>query len=239
MNFCILDIFLAVVTSATEIGNTRPSGIHTESVARIHEVNFYSLTSPLWDDLSGSAENLGPDDTVNYAHTQQNTTQVFEHPCMPLTKILSSGSFYYALDSYWDLSSRLAARLVRDSTAASDIGTFDSRFVWNEFIIRSLLDFRDRLDATEREDFDICQFLVRHMLDFSRDLSTNSYQILAIQGYVGVFSMALPAPPTDGAPTIATLSLISRLGWKRAGTRFNTRGVDDDGNCANFVEVGC
>jgi hypothetical protein len=49
--------------------------------------------------------------------------------------------------------------------------------------------------------------------------------------------MALPAPPTDGSPTIATISLISRLGWKRAGTRFNTRGVDDDGNCANFVEV--
>lgn len=49
--------------------------------------------------------------------------------------------------------------------------------------------------------------------------------------------MALPAPPTDGAPAIATLALISRLGWKRAGTRFNTRGVDDDGNTANFVEV--
>lgn len=38
-------------------------------------------------------------------------------------------------------------------------------------------------------------------------------------------------------PIIATISLISRLGWKRAGTRFNTRGIDDDGNCANFVEV--
>jgi len=49
--------------------------------------------------------------------------------------------------------------------------------------------------------------------------------------------MSLPAPPTDGTPSVATLALISRLGWKRAGTRFNTRGVDDDGNCANFVEV--
>jgi hypothetical protein len=49
--------------------------------------------------------------------------------------------------------------------------------------------------------------------------------------------MALSAPPTNGAPVIATLSLISRLGWKRAGTRFNTRGIDDDGNTANFVEV--
>lgn len=49
--------------------------------------------------------------------------------------------------------------------------------------------------------------------------------------------MALPAPPTNGAPVVATLSLISRLGWKRAGTRFNTRGIDDDGNTANFVEA--
>jgi len=62
-------------------------------------------------------------------------------------------------------------------------------------------------------------------------------KILAIQGYVGVFTMGLPAPPTNGAPAVATLALISRLGWKRAGTRFNTRGVDDDGNTANFVEV--
>lgn len=49
--------------------------------------------------------------------------------------------------------------------------------------------------------------------------------------------MTLASPPIDGTPTVATLSLISRLGWKRAGTRFNTRGVDDDGNTANFVEV--
>ena len=49
--------------------------------------------------------------------------------------------------------------------------------------------------------------------------------------------MALSAPPTNGSPVIATLSLISRLGWKRAGTRFNTRGIDDDGNTANFVEA--
>ena len=52
-----------------------------------------------------------------------------------------------------------------------------------------------------------------------------------------MFTIPLPAPPTNGAPAIATLSLISRLGAKRAGTRFNTRGVDDDGNTANFVEV--
>jgi hypothetical protein len=35
-----------------------------------------------------------------------------------------------------------------------------------------------------------------------------------------------------------TLALVSRLSSRRAGTRFNSRGVDEDGNTANFVEVG-
>ncbi|RDB20113.1 Inositol-1,4,5-trisphosphate 5-phosphatase 1 [Hypsizygus marmoreus] len=219
------DIFLALVTSATEVGNTRPSGEKPESVARIHEVSFYSLTSSTWDDLSAVNELLvGPDANDaplirDYAQSTA-TPPGFEHPCLPLTRILSSGSFYYALGSPWDLSSRLVVRLTRDAKFMGDVGTFDERFVWNEYIVRSLLDFRERLDFHEREDLDACQFI-----------------ILAIQGYVGVFTMALPAPPTDGAPAIATLSLISRLGWKRAGTRFNTRGVDDDGNTANFVET--
>lgn len=61
--------------------------------------------------------------------------------------------------------------------------------------------------------------------------------MLAIQGFVGLFTVPLPAPPTSGMPIISTICLISRLGHKRAGTRFNTRGIDDDGNTANFVEV--
>ncbi|KXN89554.1 Inositol-1,4,5-trisphosphate 5-phosphatase 1 [Leucoagaricus sp. SymC.cos] len=215
------DIFLAVVTSATEIGNTRPSAHEHESVAKIHEVCFYSLTSTTWDDSLLSEPAFGPEavDTA-FRETYASNTPIFEHPCMPLTKILSSGTFYYATEPTWDLSSRLSVRLARDAASSRDIGTFDERFIWNEYILRSLLDFRERLDFHEREEMDRCQFL-----------------ILTIQGYVGVFEMPLRAPPTDGAPTIATLALISRLGWKRAGTRFNTRGVDDDGNCANFVET--
>ena len=33
------------------------------------------------------------------------------------------------------------------------------------------------------------------------------------------------------------LTIISRLSCRRAGTRFNSRGIDDDGNVANFVET--
>lgn len=107
--------------------------------------------------------------TNYYPYNNQNPAvvqpQVFEHPCLPLTKILSSGSFYYALEPHWDLSTRLGARLGvggQDAgTRKTDLGAFDERFVWNEYIIRSLLDFRERLDAQEREDLDRCQFIVR------------------------------------------------------------------------------
>lgn len=35
----------------------------------------------------------------------------------------------------------------------------------------------------------------------------------------------------------AKACLISRLSCERAGTRFNVRGVNDDGHVANFVET--
>lgn len=57
-----------------------------------------------------------------------------------------------------------------------------------------------------------------------------------MQGYVGLFKTTLQS--SSSFPVHGTLGMISRLGWKRAGTRFNTRGIDDDGNCANFVEAG-
>ncbi|KIY47483.1 DNase I-like protein [Fistulina hepatica ATCC 64428] len=212
------EIFLAVVTSATEVGNTRPSAKYPENAARLHEASFYSLNSSTWDEFAaaGSGDPLQNPD-LDPTILGSVTPPTFEHPCLPLIKILCSGSFYYATNAQWDLSSRLAVRLSRGEY---DPATFDGRFVWNEYIVRSLLDFRDRLEAFERDEFDRCHYIA-----------------LTIQGYVGTATLALPAPPTNGAPSIATLSLISRLGWKRAGTRFNTRGVDDDGNCANFVET--
>ncbi|KAI0375801.1 inositol polyphosphate phosphatase [Pilatotrama ljubarskyi] len=219
------DIFLAVIVSATELGNTRPSSPTAETVCQIHDVGFYCLTSSLWDDPTSNGDPLANtafgDQSDVYAreyNASGSSTPAPEHPCQPLRKLISAGTFYYASDPQWDISSRLQRRLARSEPW--DPSTYDDRFVWNEYIVKSLLDFRERLDPHERADLDKCQFIV-----------------LAIQGYVGICTLALPAPPTNGTPAVATLSLISRLGWKRAGTRFNTRGVDDDGNCANFVET--
>lgn len=76
------------------------------------------------------------------------------------SQIFSSGFFYFATEPHWDLSSRLSHRLGPSRTTAKDIASFDARFIWNEYIIRGLLDFRAKLSDGERADLDHCQFLV-------------------------------------------------------------------------------
>ena len=61
-------------------------------------------------------------------------------------------------------------------------------------------------------------------------LDSSGILLTLIQGYVGVVTTNLRAQKVD-------LVIISRLSCKRAGTRFNARGTDDDGNVSNFVEV--
>ena len=179
-----IDIFLAIITSATEVGNTRPSATRSESVAKIHEVGFYCLTSSSWDDIPSAFDSVPsptyPDHTDailrdSYSGSSTPNPNIFEHPCSPLTKIISAGTFYYALEPHWDLSSRLQQRLSRDETLARDMGSYDERFVWNEYIVRSLLDFRERLDPQEKEELDRCQFIVcMHRETFSLVLMNGS-----------------------------------------------------------------
>lgn len=89
-------------------------------------------------------------------------------------------------------------------------------------MIDPLSKFRSRLTDSER-----------HALDTSRLLTS------VIRGFV----KSLPVPPSSspirgtGPGLPATLTIISRLSSRRAGTRFNSRGVDDDGNVSNFVET--
>ncbi|KAG8721546.1 inositol polyphosphate 5-phosphatase [Ceratobasidium sp. 394] len=223
------ELFLAVVTSATVIGNLTPQKTNPEQVSKINEVAFFSLNTNTYDDLSlasdgptsptiGAYEMNDAYERDSLGHQMQTTQPVYEHPCSSLSKIMSSGTFYYASNGRWDISTRLQARTRRQAT--HDQNVFDPRFVWNEYIAGSLIDFRARLEQNERDELDTCHFI-----------------ILAIQGYVGLYAIPLSAPPQAGGPTIGIIGMISRLSWKRAGTRYNTRGVDDDGNVANFVET--
>lgn len=90
-------------------------------------------------------------------------------------------------------SSKKGKEIGHDTEERSD------HFLWNSYLAEPLLDYRASLPEQAREDFD-----------------RQSFVVLAIQGYCGVYDISLGGEP-------AVLSLISRLGWKRAGTRFAVR----------------
>jgi hypothetical protein len=88
--------------------------------------------------------------------------------------------------------------------------------------------------AYSREAYNYCdkRFLWNdHLLsDFDRsDFRISRYLITMILGFISINKNALG----DGL----NWSLISRRSVRRAGTRFNCRGIDRDGNVANFVET--
>lgn len=219
----------------------------------ISGVAFFCVNRPTWDGLDappdlqhpgiGTASSSGGLDPYDAILPPQGSSSaaaananVAEHPCTSLKRLLSAGSFYYAEDGAFDLSTRLDRRVGR-SSSTHDISRYDGRFVWNTFMIEPLMDFRNRLDADERARLD-----------------GHGFFLLAIQGYVSVFDMSRPilsnpnpnvaanpyaatASTPDDPHATTSIAIVSRLSWKRAGTRFFTRGVDDDGNVANFVET--
>lgn len=89
-------------------------------------------------------------------------------------------------------------------------------------MIDPLIKFRSRLAENEKE-----------LLDSSQILTS------AIRGFVSTITVPSSSSPIKGVRTNlpSSLTLISRLSCRRAGTRFNSRGIDDDGNVANFVET--
>jgi synaptojanin len=89
-------------------------------------------------------------------------------------------------------------------------------------MIQPLVEFRSRLQQQER-----------NALDGSRILTS------AIRGFCKSWTIPQGSAPLRSAKTglPSYLTIISRLSCRRAGTRFNSRGIDDDGNVANFVET--
>ncbi|KAK5226402.1 Inositol-1,4,5-trisphosphate 5-phosphatase 1 [Exophiala xenobiotica] len=213
------DVFLCVITGSEEVASVRRG----ETVQKIYAVEFYCLNRADYDHAHGPYPNPYPgqsfqSDDVDYGGGYDQGDSTAEHPFHALKKLLSNGHFYYSLD--FDLTRRLQDRAEVDS--AIDISSLDEGLLWNSYMIDPLLKFRSRLADHER-----------FALDHSRLLTS------VIRGFV----KSLPVPPSSSpirgtAPGLpATLTVISRLSSRRAGTRFNSRGVDDNGNVANFVET--
>lgn len=89
-------------------------------------------------------------------------------------------------------------------------------------MIAPLLKFRSHLSKSERQALDESHLLTSAIRGFMETLTIPHSSSFSSSKKVGV---------------PATLTLISRLSCKKAGTRFNARGIDDEGNVANFVET--
>ncbi|RDW77073.1 hypothetical protein BP6252_05126 [Coleophoma cylindrospora] len=207
------DVFICVVKGTTRVATVRPG----ETVEKIFAVDFYCLNTSDYDDTF--SDDLDPygDRQDSYGQPLSRREPIAELPFTELQKLLGNGSFYYSTD--FDLTNRLQDRSVEASTFDAD--NLDESFLWNSYMISPLVKFRSRLVAHERE-----------ALDRSRILTS------AIRGFVMSITIPAASAPlrTSRTGLPSSLTLISRLSCRRAGTRFNSRGIDDDGNVANFVE---
>lgn len=211
------DVFLSVITQALRVATLRPG----ETVEMIQQVQFFCLNTNEYDDVLSTAVDpwdADSDAASVYSQGLSRRDVPVEHPCQELMKLLGNRSFYYSTD--FDLTNRLQDRSA--DSASFDIDNFDESFLWNSFMIQPLVQFRSRLQRHERET-----------LDSSRILTS------AVRGFCLTVTIPQSVAPlrnsSSGMPSY--LTVISRLSCKRAGTRFNSRGIDDDGNVANFVET--
>lgn len=79
---------------------------------------------------------------------------------------------------------------------------------------------------------------MQEMITYRDHLDTNLKQILDDEGFLTTVIRGFAETFVSYVKKLkVALTIISKQSWKRAGTRFNARGVDDEANVANFVET--
>ncbi|KAJ1732814.1 Inositol-1,4,5-trisphosphate 5-phosphatase 1 [Coemansia biformis] len=142
------------------------------------------------------------------------------NPCAQLVSFLESGAFFFS--SAFDITRSLQSQRLR-MLATDDPRVFDPdpKFQWNNNIMQVFADYRMRLcgPATRRE-FDAA-----------------GYAVSLIQGAVESFYFTQNMGGPQSSHVAVACHLISRSSSMRSGTRFLTRGINDDGGVANEVET--
>ncbi|KAK6454179.1 inositol-1,4,5-triphosphate 5-phosphatase [Scheffersomyces xylosifermentans] len=207
-------VFVSIITGAAlNIANP----LNYETVDKIFAVDFISLASDEWDFVNFDTNGVpvpvagAEEDSVDYPRAP--------HPCHDLKKLLSNGSFYFSND--FDLTSLLQNRGISNTKLFEGAGVSKPRrpavehyrreYMWNSFLMEELIQFKSNLDPYAQEAVDDNRFLTTVIRGFAKTIPLNSSQ--------------------------DSLTIISKQSWRRAGTRFNVRGIDDDGHVANFVET--
>ncbi|KAJ5053555.1 Inositol-1,4,5-trisphosphate 5-phosphatase 1 [Penicillium rubens] len=206
------DVFVCVVTSSSQAATVRPG----ETVSRIDNVGFYCLNRSEYE--YGLDYETGSQFAAEEGLSTDGKDVVTDHPFLALKKLLGDGSFYYSLD--FNLTDRLQDRA--NKPVAFDIDTLDEDMLWNSYMISPLLLFRSHLPPSDRAKLDASQMLTCVIRGFASTLKVPA---------------TVPILPHVRTNFPSMLTIISRQASRRAGTRFNSRGIDDDGNVANFVET--
>ncbi|CAI4747432.1 ADM_collapsed_G0047340.mRNA.1.CDS.1 [Saccharomyces cerevisiae] len=208
-------MFIATITGKSKVAQPIPN----KTVNKIYAVDFFCLNNSKWDfmdiDSSGYpivtndgdfAISSPPSISTHSSRSSLRSSssrslnaqeQAPKHPCHELRKLLSNGSFYYSTD--FDLTCTLQKRGFTEHSLSFD--DFDREFMWNSFLMDEIITYRDRLDVTAKELLDQQGFLTTVIRGFAE----------TIFSYINRLKVGL--------------TIISRQSWKRAGTRFNARGI--------------
>lgn len=204
-------VFLSFITGALpNVANP----VEGESVDKIYSVDFVSLSKDTWDfatlDSNGmpvSTNATGLNEENKFDDDYNSLYASEPHPCNELKKLLSNGSFYYSND--FDLTSLLQNRGINNSQI--NMLHYSEEYMWNSFMMQELIRYRSTLDETIQTVLDDNKFMTTVIRGFAKTVKLNSRN--------------------------DSITIISKQSWKRAGTRFNARGIDDNGHVANFVET--
>eukprot|EP00795_Rhopilema_esculentum_P012362 gene12362-3018_t len=154
-----------------------------------------------------------------------------------------SGSFYYSPTG--DLSNTMQRLFDGSIDKHQPIwNQVDDRFFWNKHMISDLIDSKEPLAKhwilpiiqgyfeVERCSIDIMDGLPFPALNKEEDPDSSSGD--EEDGYIEVKDFKTGENLLENEYDIL---LISRRSRYRAGTRYKRRGVDEDGDCANYVET--
>lgn len=196
------DIFVALITGIQKVGFPRWNVSNgqlnpSESVFKVLDVDFHSLDLPIYDHL-------------HYDATEQNYEKlVHEHPCGPLKKLLSDGTFYFSRD--FDISNVLKNHGLSHSLDYT-IDNQDMNYIWNASLVSEIIAWRSRIPAQEKELIggEFFTFLIR-----------------------GFYKTAV----VEEAETICTVTLITRISAESKQQSMELVGIDDQGRISDFMET--
>lgn len=148
---------------------------------------------------------------------QATSAYLRTHPCQALIRLFLQYTFCFSFGA--NLKASLAEQ-VKGAKRSPSLGEMLDRpgtieFSWNNHLLnRTYSILRDNAIS----------------MDNIRSLNDMNMFVTIIQGFIEGFSM-------DVHGLRMKIDLISRLASDRAGARMLSRGVDDDGNTSNYVEV--